>query len=34
MGIEDEKTPAEKAGIRLRLEGNKWLELIKRATKI
>lgn len=32
MGIEGEKTPAEKAGIKLRLEGNKWLELIKQAS--
>ncbi len=32
MGIDEEKTPAEKAGIRLKLEGNKWMELIKKAT--
>jgi len=27
------KTPAEKAGIDLQLEGNKWEELIKRAKR-
>jgi transposase InsO family protein len=27
----DGKTPAEKAGINLQLEGNKWKELIERA---
>ena len=33
MGIEDEKTPAQKAGINLKLEGNKWMELIRHASE-
>ncbi len=28
------KTPAEKAGINLQLEGNKWQELIQKSTKV
>lgn len=28
------KTPAEKAGIDLRLDGNKWEELIRRGSRV
>lgn len=33
MGIEGEKTPAEKAGIEVNLKGNKWLDLIRSASQ-
>ena len=34
MGLEGERTPAEQAGVNLKLGENKWMDLIKQASKI
>lgn len=33
MGLDGENTPAQKAGVKLNLGENKWMELIKQASK-